>query len=294
MKFYLLKNKEMPWDDYGEVLFAGCGGVNRKTKEYSVWRTAPYVPSVCKAGRAGFLFITDTMKRLLEDSGLCGLTFLPAVKEHIVFLDWEKWDLTAPEPKIYPGGDMDAEEYITRRKHNDRLAEEMENIWAAIPIKNGYDLWAEGSFAAFAARKVDGYDIFIPANAESFIKKNIYVSEKGRNWFIQNANGDVSFADTPVPIKEIQEQELIALEEKVEQERIKQEKASVMTDADWRQWHRLTREAEKLSQERHNAKSEAVKIRRTEKAISNLLEADKLYPICPGFEDLFIKLQKVD
>jgi hypothetical protein len=32
MKFYLLKNKEMPWGDYGEVLFAGCGGVNRKSK----------------------------------------------------------------------------------------------------------------------------------------------------------------------------------------------------------------------------------------------------------------------
>ena len=58
------------------------------------------------------------------------LNFVEIRKERIVNLDWQTWDLSADEPKMYPSGDMDAEEYITRRKHNELLSQTLGNLYA--------------------------------------------------------------------------------------------------------------------------------------------------------------------
>jgi hypothetical protein len=46
MEYYILKNKQMPWGDYGEVLYAGINVRDKDTGNYYVLRTAPFVPCV--------------------------------------------------------------------------------------------------------------------------------------------------------------------------------------------------------------------------------------------------------
>lgn len=51
--------------------------------------------------------------------------------------------MSTDEPKMYPSGDMDAEEYITRRKHNELLSQTLGNLYALIPEKEGYAYYDE-------------------------------------------------------------------------------------------------------------------------------------------------------
>ena len=296
MKYFRLNNKEMPWGEYGKILFAGHNFYNIKTGQYEVWRTAPFVPSISRTFPKGLLFVTDSMKQEIEKSGLRGLTFQLAVKKRIVLFEWEKWDLSASEPKVYPSGDMDAEEYITRRKHSEQLSEEIGDIWAAIPTTQGYEIGHRDFSAvpeiALVAHTLGNADIFTPSFSYGYsMQERIYVSEKAKDWFLQNGNGDVCFDNAPILIFEVSEQELNVIQSDAEQERIRKEKESAMTKADWSKWHRLIREAEKLSKERHDAKSENVRNRRTANAIAKLNEADKLYPIRPSYEKLIDELQ---
>ena len=43
---YVLKNKEMPWTSYGEVLWQGIYYFDKKKKEHCLLRTAPFCPEI--------------------------------------------------------------------------------------------------------------------------------------------------------------------------------------------------------------------------------------------------------
>jgi len=51
--------------------------------------------------------------------------------------------MSAYEPAIYPSRDIDAEEYITRRKHDEPLSKEIGKLYALILDKELYVYYDE-------------------------------------------------------------------------------------------------------------------------------------------------------
>ena len=264
----------MPWGDYGEILFSGYNSRDKNTGNFYVSRTAPFLPCIYRDSREAFLFIAETLKTKLEQSSLKGFVFQQAIKDKIVSLAWEKWDLSAKEPAIYPSGDMDAEEYIIRRKHNPQLAETMENIWTIIFPTQG--LVTEKR--ELIIQSLGNSDVFTAEiNSGSILSQDIFVSEKAMLWFVEYGENCLTFE--PCITKTGTDEEIETLRKLVEKKRLRKEKSDKMTDKDWSLWHRLINEAKKLMNEIDTAKQEKTKERRKNKALENLLKAKDLYPL---------------
>jgi hypothetical protein len=275
MNYYILKNKQMPWTEYGEVLYAGINVYDSETKNYYMSRTAPFVPCIYRDPNQPFLFVTDTIKRKLEQSTLTGFTFRQAIKDRIVSLAWETWNLSAPEPAVYPSGDMDAEEYILRRKHNELLADEMENIWAVIFPTKGFV--SQEACPKLIEQTIGDADIFTAEiNANEFLKE-IIVSDKAMQWISEQGNECVHFEVLPTKIGT--NDEIEKLQRRADDKRFRQEKSDKMTDKDWQLWHRLINESKKLLETIDTAKKEETKERWRKKAKENLLTAREMYPL---------------
>ena len=272
MIYYSLKNKQMPWGSYGELLFAGINTYDKTNGNYYISRTAPYIPYVYRDISEPFLLITETLKKELEKSGLKGFSFQKAIKDRIVSLAWEAWDFLAEEPAIYPSGDMDAEEYILRRKHNKQLADEMEDIWAVLFPQKGLVLWGEQP--TLLLQTAGDSDIFM---AEYSPVNDIFVTERAMEWFHRHGNGDVYCE--PYATRSGTDEEICFLEQERERYLYKKTRGEAMTDKDWLLWHRLISESERLLAGLSSAKREATKIKRQDKALKNLLKADELYPL---------------
>lgn len=271
MGYYHLKNKEMPWGSYGEVLFAGINSYDKTNGNYYVSRTAPFLPAVYRDPYEPFLFVRESMKLQLEKSELKGLAFQEAVKDRIVLLPWGEWDLSASEPAVYPSGDMDAEEYILRRKHNERLAQEMGKIWVVIFPAKGFVI--PGKNPELLEQTIGDSDIF----SVTYGSKEIFVTEKARAWFSEKGVEDVCFE--PFPTKMGTDEEIDVLKKRFEMECFRREKAEKMTNKDWNFWHGLINESKKLFEGLDSAKREATKERWKKKALENLLKAEELYPL---------------
>ena len=293
MKYFKLHNKEMPWGDYGHILFRGWNDRDDTTGQFIVERTAPSMPRIWR-DISPWLFAVDDMKKMLEQSGLRGLSFQPAIKKRIVLLDWMKWDMSAPDPQVYPAGG-EPENYILRRQHNQKLSDEIGEIWAVIPSNQGleikYDPKYTCSQTALIAQSLGDADFLVPANTTM----SIYVSEKAKDWLLQNGIDDVYAESEPIPIREASATELETIHAEMEYYRLRKEWVNKMTNTDWQKYYRLTGEARKLAKTRLEAKSEVVKARRTAKAIANLLEAKEIYPFSGPYDDeerLLAELQK--
>jgi len=206
MKYFILHNKEMPWGDYGNILFHGLSSRDDATGQRIIERTAPSMPRIWLDN--SWLFVVDDMKKMLEQSGLKGLSFQLAIKKRIVLLDWMKWDLSAPDPQVYPS-QCEPENYILGRKHNQKLSDEIGEIWSVIPSDQGLELeFKHPKPSALIAQSLGDADFLVPANNQ-FDK--FYVSEKAKDWFSQNGIDDVYVKSKPVPIKEATTEEIKAI-----------------------------------------------------------------------------------
>lgn len=293
MEYYILRNKKMPWGDYGEVLYAGLNVFDKENGNYSVSRTAPFVPQIYRdiyqplyAGRCEpLLFVTETFKAKLEKANFKDISFQKAVKNRIVSLEWEKWDLTADEPTLYPSGDMDAEEYIVRRKHNEKLADEMENIWAVVLPKKGFVTRETiKEKPVLIEQSISDFDIF----SAEYVSHEIFVTEKAVLWFEKNINDEIYFEK--FPIAQVSKEELEKMQNDYNQALVRQEKESKMTDKDWQLWHRLRSEAEKLLKNIETAKREETKQKWKQKALENIRIINEMYPLSEKYVEDFQKL----
>ena len=216
---------------------------------------------------------TETFKQKLEKANLKGISFQQAVKDRIVSLEWEKWDLNAPEPALYPSGDMDSEEYIIRRKHNEKLAAEMETIWAVVLPKKGFvtrETTKEQS--VLIEQSIGDYDIFFA----EYVSHEIFVSERAVLWFKENIDDEIYFEEFPV--LQVSDEELSKLQNEYKQSIVLQEKEKKMTNKDWQLWHRLGNEAKKLLENLETAKREDTKVKWKQKALENIKIANEMYP----------------
>ncbi|MFJ1430570.1 hypothetical protein ACILE2_07155 [Capnocytophaga canimorsus] len=138
MQYYILKNRKMPWGDYGNILFEGLLNVMDKnyniTEIHSIERVAPYIPEIYKT-HFGFLVIREDIYKILKDNGITGIEKLHKAEfKKLVEIDWQSWDLEAPNPKIKPRGGEPIN-YINGRKHNEKLLENIKHQYFSLELK---------------------------------------------------------------------------------------------------------------------------------------------------------------
>jgi len=182
------------WGDYGDILQHGmtshlpwAGGM------LSLERTGPYIAPITFPG-LGDVVLTDGAKRALEGSGLAGFNFIPVRKALVVQLNWETWDLSTPEPPIFPDYG-EPEGYILGHEHSEAAAAALGDLWeisvskiATIhrpsPVVNSY------KELVVVVSSWNGMDLFRSADYGGML-----FSERGQEWFSQTWKEFVEFEE---------------------------------------------------------------------------------------------------
>ncbi len=282
MKYYALRNKEMPWGLYGAMLWQGEYVYNRDSDSHIVFRTGPYCPEIYKVFSQDVPLLIGKYSAIqkIKEVQLTGLRVFPAIKGKIVKLDWENWDATSPEPQVYPGGDRDAEEYITRRKHDPSCSAQIGELFALLPVLDGLICEKDGKTCIIKESLSSQYDIF--TNRPTLRNRNdIFISERARDIFISLFDG-LFFYDA-IQIVSVDLEELNFWEKMAarNEEKLKLEKE--MTESDWQHWHKLLNIARNLIGGIKSLKTESTKNKRKSKIFDNLNEANAIYPV--DFQD---------
>jgi hypothetical protein len=134
------------WGDYSDILIHGLGRKIPDTgdpPDIEIERVGTFVPDVSIV--LGALIVTDEAKQIIESWNLVGLRFKPAIKKRIVRIDWREWD-PKKEPKYPPGSEP--ENYILRRKHDQKLSDQIGVLWGVTSISGA-------TFKEVASGKVD-------------------------------------------------------------------------------------------------------------------------------------------
>ena len=172
LEYYILRNKEMPWGDYGDILFRGLLNVmdkNYNDLEYpEMERTGPYIPEIYIANSINIV-VVDKIKTLIEKSGLIGINkFKKVIKKKIVDINWTEWDMNSETPLFYPKG-KEPENYILKNEHNKKIMENMPFAWT-VEIDRKYRLKKLSEridnkyFTDIGLENKPENDIFIPEN----------------------------------------------------------------------------------------------------------------------------------
>lgn len=127
MQFFIIRECEPSWGDYGDTLLQGQATRDNVSGLLQIQRTGPFVPPISFPGLREIV-VTEDFRAQLEASGLTGFSFRPVVKQHIVDLDWQKWDKNAEDPKVYPRSG-EPEDYILKGKHSPKTADKMPVLW---------------------------------------------------------------------------------------------------------------------------------------------------------------------
>ncbi|EOS09169.1 hypothetical protein C802_03914 [Phocaeicola sartorii] len=270
----------MPWGSYGEMLWQGIYGYDKDTNSHMVFRTGAFCPSIYRSQynrESPVLIVKENVLQYITEANLTGFVLQPASKEKIVKLDWENWDLQAPEPLVYPSGSMDAEEYITRRKHNEAVAEQIGNLFALIPQKDGL-LYCEQerSSAKLVEQSLSGLDIFIDRIFYDFCSE-IYVSEKAKDVLSKHYSDLLIFQEVPMFVAD--ENLLLQLEQMTKRKEYKKQREAEMTKNDWQRWFRLKDDARKLIEGFSLLKTESAKSKRKLNINDKLNSANEIYPL---------------
>lgn len=270
----------MPWGSYGEMLWQGIYGYDKDTNSHMVFRTGAFCPSIYRSQynrESPVLIVKENVLQYITEANLTGFVLQPVSKEKIVKLDWENWDLQAPEPLVYPSGSMDAEEYITRRKHNEAVAEQIGNLFALIPQKDGL-LYCEQerSSAKLVEQSLSGLDIFIDRIFYDFCSE-IYVSEKAKDVLSKHYSDLLIFQEVPMFVAD--ENLLLQLEQTAKRKEYKKQREAEMTKNDWQRWFRLKDDARKLIEGFSLLKTESAKSKRKLNINDKLNSANEIYPL---------------
>lgn len=183
MKYFIIKNKEMPWGDYGYVLFTGLLNVmdsNLNILEFpELERTGPYIPAIYIANSRNVI-ITDEIKQIIEQNDISGVTkFCHVVKKKIVDINWESWD-KSHGPLFIPESN-EPEDYILKGQNNIDLLQSTPDIWE-LKVVRKYNLtkisdkFDSINYTHLTMNIKPQFDIFMPQNILVVI-----ISEKLKN-----------------------------------------------------------------------------------------------------------------
>jgi hypothetical protein len=188
-RFYRLKPPEPPWGDYGDMLFHGMAS-RSKAGDLELERTGPFVPPISRPGR--FVVVTADFLNRLRESGLNGIETGPVQKKRIPLLDWREWEPFGTKEMKYPAGN-EPENYILRRKHSPEAAQELGELYE-LRFRKGIQISRDGGYHLVAS-SWDGSDFVIAMDEHPIYN---YVSERARDWLMQNATEWVAFEEEQV------------------------------------------------------------------------------------------------
>ncbi len=176
MNFFRVNGPEL-WGDYGRLL---AGGIARRgaseSAPFNLFRTGPFIPPISFPFR--HVVVSQDFRIKIENAGLFSFTYQQVVKKHIAKLHWERWDLSADEPKKYPRGG-EPEGYILNRWHSRSTAKKMGDIWELV-LEHGADT---------ATKKIDGERRKrVMVNPSSWDGQHFFQS-KTQGWKIVSAEG---------------------------------------------------------------------------------------------------------
>jgi hypothetical protein len=175
MRYYRLKNRELNWGDYGDILLTGMTThLDRQDGLLQLERTGPFQPNIVISGICD-LIVTDSFKNKLQNSSFNNLGFKQVIKRHISLVDWTNWNLQANDPQFYPTSG-EPEGYILETPHSSDLAEKMENVWEVLLIRNGK--FQDDSSFVIGDKTAD----IMSAENRGWI----IVTEIAKNWLEQN------------------------------------------------------------------------------------------------------------
>lgn len=84
MDYFIIRNKKMPWGDYGNTLFRGFLNVMDKNfhdlETPELERTGPYIPEIYIANTRD-LVISNRVKNLFEVYGITGIESYREIKK---------------------------------------------------------------------------------------------------------------------------------------------------------------------------------------------------------------------
>jgi hypothetical protein len=194
---FRLNAAESPWGDYGRILVHGMSmHLRREHGLIQLERTGPSIAPITFPG-AGDIVVTEALRVALEQSGLTGFSFQPVIKRHIVNLDWEKWDVTAPEPEEHPEGG-ESESYILNRRHAPRTSDAL-GVLSELCVAEGIDVVREKNDLRILPETWNGSDFFVARTTR--IK---CVSLKARRWLEQHVGKFVAFSElNPRPVSRL-------------------------------------------------------------------------------------------
>ncbi|SMC36982.1 hypothetical protein [Pedobacter africanus] len=112
MNFYLIRNRKASWGDYGNIFLIGT-----------------FLPAVYPYNK--YIAVVESIKQTLEKYDLKGLDFSKGKKKKIIPIDWQNWAIEEPIPRKPKS--VEPEDFILKGKHDELLANEMDEIWIISP-----------------------------------------------------------------------------------------------------------------------------------------------------------------
>ena len=194
-----MENKQVPWGDYGDILWFGFAAWDEETDKLHIERTGPFTPELYLTGSSGFVF-TQTAKDMYESSGLTGIDFLYKMeKRKIVRVDWQDWDTDGEIPDYYgfePGSiGYEPESVIDDGEHDEALAREMPEFWL-VSAPNKIHLISDRSkhdkspseYLLIEKEPPKGIDIFFGIERLGY-----FVTQKFKQWIDSNYSNYFEF-----------------------------------------------------------------------------------------------------
>lgn len=146
-------------------------------------------------------------------------------------------------------------------------------LHALIPEKEGYAYYDEHEQKEKLLKStLSTKDIFI---VDSLKNQEIYVSEKIKSFLEVNFLNEIYLE--PAILGEPENPEEVR--ERILSRELLKEKSERMSVEDWQKWYRLKNKAQKLIEGIEDLKSENAKMRRKEKILLLLNEANEIYPL---------------
>lgn len=257
----------MPWGDYGDTLLTGFAYMEEGTLQ--IERVGSFVPPVYSCFNN--LLVTDSFKRLLEDSELSGFSFIEANPKKVVNLNWTSWDLSAEEPRIYPSGG-EPENYIYTRKHDSRLVEKMPRVWG-LTLDDGTLVGRDESDRETGLYIIEdtwtGNDIFISKSTGY-----IYFTEKATEWFTKDSEGYACFRKAAS--RTASTEEIAAAIDYIKPKHREPKPFEDLTIEDWKRYQRHLQRAHQYMDKSAKAKTEKSRMFNGVKALMEFEQAEAI------------------
>ncbi len=191
MKYYQIKNKDMPWGDYGNSLLIGTLEDEDGTLKLS--RTGPYIPPIVQMS-INDLVITNDLRTKLETSELTGFNFEEIKPVKIVKIDWQLWDLDADEPEFYPESG-EPEDYVYEGTNDPELLANVGSFWkltftnsVELELRQGGEWW----------QKIPTILSDFWPNSNFAISDQIlynFIDQTAKDWLESNCDGNLEFEE---------------------------------------------------------------------------------------------------